>query len=318
MQVIKKIFFYILSIHILTVITVLLLEASVRLFIDNGFNYEIEMMKYAKNIKKIESVNEYKIFLHRPNIKTTIMRAEIKTDKNGFRHNLDNKDKSNIIMLLGDSMTFGFGSSYTFADFLQERLTGQYNVLNTGVGNTNTVMQEKGFLKFHKVHNPKILVMNFFINDLEVIIPKKNNFIRNNFYSFTYLYYKYNIIKLRFSKTSLFSSYYKKTFEDKEALSNAFQSILNLKKYSEENDIEFFIHFIPELHNLKNYPFIYEHNIIKNFLSKNKINYIDGLDFLQNKKEDTLWVSVHDAHANEKAHKIIGEYLLDYLEKEIF
>ncbi len=53
-------------------------------------------------------------------------------------------------------------------------------------------MQEKGFFKFHKVHNPKILVLNFFINDLEIIIPKKKNFIRNNFYSFSYLYYKYN------------------------------------------------------------------------------------------------------------------------------
>jgi len=318
MQVIKKIFFYTLSILISTLVTFLLVETSVRLFVDNGFNYEIEMMKYAKNIKKVESVNGYKIFLHRPNIKTNIMRAEIKTDKNGFRYNLDNKENSNVIMLLGDSMTFGFGSSYTFADFLQEELTGQYNILNTGVGNTNTEMQEKGFLEFHKVHDPKILVLNFFINDLEVINPKKKNFIRNNFYSFTYLYYKYNIIKLRFSETSTFSSYYKKTFEDEEVLLNVFNSILNLKKYSEENNIKFFIHFIPELHNLKNYPFIYEHNIIKKFLLKNRINYIDGLDYLQNKKEKTLWVSVHDTHANEKTHKIIGEYLLEYLKKEIF
>ena len=176
MQVIKKIFFYTLSILISTLVTFLLVETSVRLFVDNGFNYEIEMMKYAKNIKKVESVNGYKIFLHRPNIKTNIMRAEIKTDKNGFRYNLDNKENSNVIMLLGDSMTFGFGSSYTFADFLQEELTGQYNILNTGVGNTNTEMQEKGFLEFHKVHDPKILVLNFFINDLEVINPKKKKF----------------------------------------------------------------------------------------------------------------------------------------------
>ena len=41
-------------------------------------------------------------------------------------------------------------------------------------------------------------------------------------------------------------------------------------------------------------------------------------DYLQNKNEETLWVSTHDTHANEKAHKIIGKYLLDYLQKEIF
>ena len=318
MHLIKKTFYYSISILISTIITLLLVETSVRLFVDNGFNYEIEMMKYAKNIKKVESVDGYKIFLHKPNIKTNIMKAEIKTDKNGFRYNLNNKENSNVLMLLGDSMTFGFGSSYTFADFLQEKLTGQYNILNTGVGNTNTGMQEKGFLKFHKVHNPKILVLNFFINDLEVINPKKKNFIRSNFYSFTYLYYKYNIMKLRFSKTLTFSSYYKKTFEDKQALLNVFNSILNLEKYSEENNIKFFVHFIPELHDLKNYPFISEHNIIKKFLSKNSIKYIDGLDYLQNENEKKLWVSVYDTHANEKAHKIIGEYLLEYLKKEIF
>tara|TARA_B100000787_G_scaffold169361_1_gene160352 strand:+ start:475 stop:1431 length:957 start_codon:yes stop_codon:yes gene_type:complete len=318
MHFIKKIFFYCISILISTLIIILLVETSVRLFVDNGFNYEIEMMKYAKNIKKVESVNGYKIFIHKPNIKTTIMKAEIKTDKNGFRYNLNNKENSNVLMLLGDSMTFGFGSSYTFADFLQKELHDQYNVLNTGVGNTNTEMQEKGFFKFHKVHNPKILVLNFFINDLEIIIPKKKNFIRNNFYSFSYLYYKYNIIKLRFSETLTFSSYYKKTFEDEKVLSNVFNSIINLKNYSEQNNVKFFVHFIPELHDLKNYPFIYEHNIIKNFLSKNNIKYIDGLDYLKNKKEKTLWVSVQDTHANEKTHKIIGEYLLKYLEKEIF
>jgi uncharacterized protein (TIGR02145 family) len=40
MQVIKKIFFYTLSILISTLVTVLLIETSVRLFVDNGFNYD--------------------------------------------------------------------------------------------------------------------------------------------------------------------------------------------------------------------------------------------------------------------------------------
>ena len=61
MHFIKKIFFYIISILISTLVTVLLIEISVRFFVDNGFNYEIEMMKYAKNIKKVESVNGHKI-----------------------------------------------------------------------------------------------------------------------------------------------------------------------------------------------------------------------------------------------------------------
>ena len=48
-------------------------------------------------------------------------------------------------MLLGDSMTFGFGSNFTFADYLQENFDNNYKIANTGVGNTNTFMQEKSF-----------------------------------------------------------------------------------------------------------------------------------------------------------------------------
>ena len=179
-------------------------------------------------------------------------------------------------------------------------------------------MQEVSFFEFHKNHNPKILILNFFINDLEDISVNKKNFIKNNFYIFSYLNYKYNIIKLKFSKNLTFSNYYKKTFENKTNLNQALLSIKKLKIYSEKNNINFFVHFIPELHKLKDYPFLQEHKIIQNYLSKNDIKYIDGIKYFKDLNENELWVSKHDTHANEKAHKIMGRYLLNFLEKEIF
>ena len=163
----KNFFLNISSLLITILIIFLLTEVAVRIVVDNGFNYELEMMKYAQKVKKLETVNEQEIFLHKPNIDTTIMRTNVKTDINGFRYNKKQKDNTKKIMLLGDSMTFGFGSNYTFADFLQEKLYNEYKILNTGVGNTNTTMQEKGFFEFHKKHNPNILVINFVINDDE-------------------------------------------------------------------------------------------------------------------------------------------------------
>ena len=314
-----KIIVYKLStIFVSLIFIILFTEISVRIFVNDGFNYELEMMKYAQRVKRIEKVEDQKIFLHKPNVDTTIMRARVKTDSNGFRY--DKKQKNNLkkIMLLGDSMTFGFGSSYTFADFLQENLSNEYNILNTGVGNTNTVMQEKGFFKFHKKHEPKILVLNFVINDLESIVPKNKNFIRNNFYSYTYINYKLTLLNFKLTGQHSYIDYYKQQYKNKKQMSEVFNSILKLKSYSNKNDIKFFIHFLPELRGLQDYKFIDEVNILKEFLNSNSIEYIDGLKFFKDLKEEDLWVSHLDPHANEKAHKIIGKYLFEFLKKEIF
>ena len=314
----KKFFINTLSLLSTLFLIVLFTEISVRIFVDDGFNYELEMMKYAQRVKKVEKVENQKIFLHKPNIDTTIMRTRVKTDSNGFRYKEEQNDNLKKIMLLGDSMTFGFGSNYTFADFLQENLSKEYKILNTGVGNTNTVMQEKGFLKFHKKHDPKILVLNFVINDLESIAPKKKNFIRSNLYSYTYISYKLILLNLKLTGKHSYIDYYKQQYKNKKQLFKIFNSLLKLKSYLIKNDIKFFVHFLPELRGLKDYKFTDELNILKEFLDSNRIGYIDGLKFFKDQKEEDLWVSRLDPHANQRAHKIIGEYLFDYLKKEIF
>ena len=152
---------------------------------------------------------------------------------------------------------------------------------------------------------------------MEIIKLQKKNFINRYFYSFSYISYKYKILKLRFKKNLSFEKYYKNTFQNKENLNKLFLSIQKLKQYSDNNNIKFFVHFVPELHDLKNYPFINEHNIIKKFLVQKKIKFVDGIDYLKNLDESDLWVSVEDTHANEKAHKLIGEYLLKFIQEEV-
>ena len=53
-------------------------------------------------------------------------------------------------MMLGDSMTFGWGAQRTFSDVLFEK-TSNYNVINAGIGNTNTRMQVENFFKILKI-----------------------------------------------------------------------------------------------------------------------------------------------------------------------
>jgi len=313
---VKKFFLNLLSLLSTLLLIVLFTEIAVRIFVDDGFNYELEMMKYAKELKITKRVEGVDTFIHKPNIETTIMKAKIKTDSNGFRDNQIQNDISNRLMLLGDSMTFGFGSNFTFSDYLQKEFINEFKIINAGVGNTNTVMQEKSFFEFYKKHSPNVLVLNFVINDLELIIPKKKNFIRNNFYSYSYFNYKISLIKMNFNDVS-YVTYYKNQFKNKIALDKFRNSVLNLKYYSLKNNIKFFVHFVPELNNVNDYPFVDEVDTIKEFLNLNDIKFIDGLKYFKGNKENTLWVNEFDKHANEKAHKIIGKYLSKYLKGQI-
>ena len=91
-------------------LTFIFLEVTVRIFFDDGMNYEIEMMKYANQFKTISSNKKIGIE-HRKNIAEKLMGANIILDDNGFRTFKNSKKNERKIIMLGDSMTFGWGAN---------------------------------------------------------------------------------------------------------------------------------------------------------------------------------------------------------------
>ena len=134
-----------LSFFLSLLITLFFLELFVRFYIDDGFNYEIEMMKYANNFKTISKNKEIGIE-HKKEVKGHLMGADISLNSDGFRSNQNLTTESKKILMLGDSMTFGWGARNPFANILNEKLDG-FEVINAGIGNTNTVMQIENFFK---------------------------------------------------------------------------------------------------------------------------------------------------------------------------
>ena len=157
-----KYFSLILSI----LISIIFLEFFVRFYIDDGMNYEIEMMKYANQLKVISKNKEIGIE-HKKNKKGIFMGAELNLNSKGFRNNREFKKNSKKILMLGDSMTLGWGARTPFANILNDKFSN-YEVINAGIGNTNTIMQiENFFVNFKDQYNYKIIILNFFINDFE-------------------------------------------------------------------------------------------------------------------------------------------------------
>ena len=106
-------------------------------------NYEIEMMKYANRLKVISNNKDIGIE-HKKNKKTFLMGAEVTLNSKGFRGN-ELKNETKKILMLGDSMTFGWGAKNPFPNILDKNtakegeITGMYLIDEEGILETRDV-----------------------------------------------------------------------------------------------------------------------------------------------------------------------------------
>jgi len=294
--------------------SIILLEFFVRFYIDDGLNYEIEMMKYANQLKIISKNKEIGIE-HKKNKKGIFMGTEINLNSKGFRKNGEFQKKSKKILMLGDSMTLGWGAKAPFPNILNEKFI-DYEVINAGIGNTNTIMQiENFFVNFKDEYDYKIIILNFFINDFEDIKINKPNFLQKYSFLYTYLSNTLNTILIKFKINKKWDKFYSESYMNEKIKEKVFEKILKLKNYCEQNNIRLIIHNIPELRDLKNYKFENETRIIKEFSNNNNIKFINSYETLKNYNENDLWVTKADSHANDNAHKIIAGFISSKVEK---
>jgi len=95
---------------------------------------------------------------------------------------------------------------------------------------------------------------------------------------------------------------------------NTKKAFLQLRDICKANNIELQVILLPELHNLKQYPFKKEYALVAKFLEDNKIEYLDltsAFEGYENPME--LWVAVDDAHPNKLAHRMIADYSFGFI-----
>tara|TARA_B100000767_G_scaffold177075_1_gene165444 strand:- start:744 stop:1679 length:936 start_codon:yes stop_codon:yes gene_type:complete len=292
--------------------------------------YDMEMLKYAKKLK-ITSKNSNLSHEHIPNTEAKLMGANIKLNSLGHRNEEISKNKSKNdyrIHVIGSSMTLGWGveNEKIFSSILEKRLNeneiikesyNNINVINAGIGNTNTQHHYHLFKDQYKLTKPDTLILQYFINDAEIIKKKKNNLIIKNSYFVAFLYQQ--ILYLSFFDS--LDNYYENLYADNNPGWLAVKdSIVKLKELSENNNINFLIMIIPDLHNFSNdnelLP-LYEK--IDNEFTKMNIPVINTYKSLSNEfrnKPMNSWVSKSDAHPNAKAHKIISNDLYNFIMKQ--
>ncbi|MDZ7818379.1 MAG: GDSL-type esterase/lipase family protein [Aliarcobacter sp.] len=295
-----------------------IVEGLIRLKNLDMKNYNIEMWKYTKELK-IKSNDNDLGFYHKPSSEAILQSVKIRINNYGLRGEDITKERitSRRIIFLGSSATFGWGvnEENTMTSILANKLGNNVEVLNSGVGNYNSVRYVELFFTKLKELNPTDIVVHFFLNDAEDLhVPNTNWFLKNSQLAVLI----WNTLNILINQDDdLLNYYYKLYDENYVGYKNMIKSLDRLAKYAKENNIRLYLTLQPDLHYLhdeklnKYYKKVEEIAISKEFKF---LNLQDG--FEPSIKSEALWVMPTDAHPNILGHKIMAEEIYPFLKIE--
>lgn len=290
---------------------------------DDGMDFNIEEWKYAREVKRVADDPDLG-HQHRPNISTHLMGADFRTNSKGLRDREFSYERDGQvvrILMLGDSLTVGWGvrAEDTFSKRL-ERIFADHQipveVINTGVGNYNTVMEARFFQLEGYKYRPDIVVLNHFVNDAEPVPSySKNPILKLNCHACVVTAGAIDSLFRMAGASPQWIEYYNGLYaEQSPGWIRAKTSIEALARYCRAHDIKLLITALPELHDLRDYHFQGITDRVRSVAEREQVDFMDLLPYLQQEKPETLWVSPTDPHPNPKAHQLIADALFTRLQ----
>jgi hypothetical protein len=309
-----------------TLITVAVLlglsEIALRAYLHWAVIYDVEMSRYATEIKE-ESPNPRIGHVHKPNSAATLMRVPVKINSDGLRDSEYSRERNGNyrIIFLGDSLTFGWGvdKSKTFEEILEAELsqTKPTEIINFGAGNYNTSQEVGLFIEKGLKYKPDHVVVFYFINDAEPTPRKSDLEFLGHLRIVTFFWSRLRSITANFEHEKSYLDYYKGLYaDDQPGWTVAKNSFRELKDICAARGIALQVVLLPELHVLDNYPFADQHGKVVAFLKKNDIEALDLAPFFAREHRPArLWVAPDDAHPNAIAHALIAQYSLPFIKE---
>ncbi len=300
---------------ILLVGTAVMGEVLARGYLAFSTVYDVEMTRYSNEAKVTSDADL--VHEHRPLAAARFMDVDVSINSDGLRDREYSTSSTGAyrMIFLGDSLTFGWGvpREDTFEYLLEERLNqqGRAEILNFGIGNYNTAQEVALFVKKGLKYNPDKVVAFYFVNDAEPT-PQQSTWAFLGYSRLVTLYWsRVNILLSKFSEDRTFLDQYGNLYRDDqpgwEATKAAFRT---LKDLCASRDIALQVVLLPELHDLKNPPFLKEYAMVEGFLKDEAIPVLDLTPYFSSVEDEpeNLWVAPDDAHPNQKAHRLIADF----------
>lgn len=296
-------------------------EVVVRVKSSTMQNYDIEMWRYAKELKK-RSDNPLLGHEHIPSKSAILQSVEIRTNDWGLRGGAVGplKPDRRRILFLGSSVTLGWGVKEE--DTLTEKLHAmfrakgeQVEVLNAGIGNYNALRYVERFRTRLTDLKPTDIVVHFFLRDAESLDAPGGNFLMRNseLAVMTWL-----AVTRYFGKTTEedLQQHYQNAYKpDTQGFRDMLESLRSLSSYAQQHHIRIYLAMTPDVHDLVDYKFDFVHSIMRKVAQDYGYTYIDLLPSMRNLTPQQLWALPGDPHPNKRGHELMAQSIFPVLER---
>jgi len=310
------------------VFTLIVAEIAVRLLTSrNEKDLNIEMWRYARLVKRT-SENPSMSHEHIPGASAHLMGVDVRINSQGLRgkeYPVTKPPGTFRILVLGDSMTFGWGvpEEDTYPARLEASLNQshtaarckRFEVLNSGVGNYNSVQEITYFKELGKDWHPDLVILSFFINDAEPTPKPIRQSIANYSQLYVFLAGQHDRMTRITGVRPKWLDYYHSLYApDAPGWKACQEAIAELASLRDKYQFKLVIAVIPELHQLgKNYPFRAEHDEVRKLAERANVPVWDLLPMFDGVEESSLWVTPEDTHANSKGNELLAQGILQQL-----
>jgi lysophospholipase L1-like esterase len=303
-----------------TVIALGLAEVILRVKNSSMKNYDIEMWRYAKELK-VPSPDPKMGHDHVKQSAAVLQSVNIRLNEWGLRGSPVAVHPSRRILFLGGSITLGWGvkEDDTVTARVQRILQEEdpnVEVLNGGVGNYNAERYVERFFTQLKDLNPTDIVVQYFVRDAEKLDAGGGNALLRNSELAVTLWIAASRLREKAGESSLTQHYANVYREDQPGFVEMKSSLRKLADYAKANRIRIYLAMTPDVHNLKQYQFGFVHDMVKRIAEEDGYQYIDLLPAFGGLSPEQVWAMPGDPHPNALGHELMAKAIAPLLMRE--
>ena len=316
---------------IATAVTLGLGEVVIRVVASRRLIYNIEMVKYATDLKMPDPLGVVS-HVHRPSAHAKLMGVDVALNALGDRGSELANPKASLrkrVLVLGSSVTLGWGVPLesTFTARTEAMLNDRhpfgpgvsFEFVNAGIGNYNTVFQYQLFERQYPVVAPDLVVLHYFISDVQPRTMGRNSVLLKHSFLLATLFDRWSRIALRFDGKykDLFTFYKELYADDSDAWRQTQRHVVAMRDRTARDHVPFVVMIIPDMHDLSPgtpYKALYD-KIDAAFTSKG-ITTINTFEPFQRQFGDdaaALWIQPDDPHPNARGHALMADVLYQQL-----
>jgi lysophospholipase L1-like esterase len=296
------------------------LEGIVRLKNASMTNYDIEMWRYAQELK-VPSENPRLGHEHLLNKEAMLQQVMVRTNNWGLRGanvSAAASPGARRILLLGSSIALGWGvpEDDTLSALLQKKFSasGQnVEVLNAGIGNYNAERAIERFLTRLTPLRPNDILYLAFVRDGEPLDDGAGNWLLRHSELAVTLWIAGNRIFGATGLSNLVAHYQQVYARQSPGLAVMRAEFAKLADYAKANHAHVTMAMVPDIHSLTNYPLAFVHSIFEDIARESGFSYIDLLPALSGLQPQEIYAMPGDPHPNARGHALMADAIFPVL-----